>query len=98
MPLIAALVSFTTPGEPAPGARWQILVATLAIVGVQSVLVLRRTYVSVEVDGRGLHLRDALAVPAAELGRVERISGLTASYASLLREVHGQRVPAPQNL
>lgn len=98
MPALALIVALTGPGEPAPGAWWQITLATLVIVAVPAVLVLRRTRASVEVDGRGLRLRDALVVPAAEIGRVERVPWHLASYVSLLKALHGQRVPAAQNL
>lgn len=86
-------------GEPAsPNAYWQIPVALLVMFGIPAAIFIPKSWGTVEVGMEGLVVRGRLVVPAGELGRVDLLSGLDASYAALSLGGRRTRVPARQNL
>lgn len=95
--VVAAIPLFQ--GAPAnPDAYWQIPLAALAIVAIPAVIILPRVWAAVEVNEEGLFVRGRRAVPSAELGTVELLSGMQAYGAGVSTRRRGGRVPPRQNL
>lgn len=95
----AAAIALLQPGPAVrPAVYWQVALAVLAFNAIPAAIILPRTWAAVEVNEEGLSVRGRRAVPAAELGTVELLSGMQAYGAGVSTRRRGGRVPSRQNL